>query len=295
MNILDFDWTLIKTFLAACDERSLQGAARRLGMSQPTVGRHVDELERQLNAALFERTGRGLIPTAMALALESAARKMEAAASELALISRGGVGGLAGAVRVSASQPIACELLPPLLTKMRTTLPLITIELVVSNAVSNLLKREADIALRMVQPEQAHVIAKKIGTVTLGAYAHADYLRRRGAPTALTDLQAHDFIGPDRGDEVEQGLAKLGVAIHPSQFSVRTDDLIAQIASVRQGLGIGFISNYIGRNDANLVPIFPQFSLPSFPLWLVVHREIRNNKSIRAVFDFLGDNVPKSL
>ncbi len=290
-----FDWTLVRSFLAALEQGSLLGAAKALNSSQPTLGRRIAELESQLGATLFERTGRGLLPTATALRLADAARAMEAGAMQLARQASGERSKLAGAVRISASQPVACVLLPPLLAQMRLALPEIMVELVVSNAVSNLLKREADIALRMVQPEQGSVIAKRIGHITIGAYAHRDYLRRRGIPKQPADLLHHDLIGEDKSDTLERGAAALGLPLLPERIVLRTDDLIAYHAAVRSGLGVGFMADYAARTDSALVPLLPMLQIPSLPMWLVVHREIRSNQRIKAVYDFLGSHLPKAL
>ena len=290
-----FDWTLIRSFLAALEHGSLLGAAKALRSTQPTLGRHIAELESQLGTTLFERTGRGLLPTAMALRLADSARTMESGAMQLARQAAGAQSKLAGSVRISASQPVACVLLPPLLAQMRLALPEIAVELVVSNEVSNLLKREADIALRMVQPDQGSVIAKRVGQVTIGAYAHRDYLRRRGSPKLPADLLAHDIIGGDRDDALEKGAAAIGLPLARERIVLRTDDLIAYSAAIHAGLGIGFISDYMGRAANSLVPLLPMLKIPPLPLWLVVHREIRSNQRIKAVYDFLGSHLPKVL
>jgi DNA-binding transcriptional LysR family regulator len=290
-----FDWNLARSFLAVLDHGSLLGAARALGASQPTLGRHVAELETQLGAVLFERTGRGLVPTPMGRSLAEAARAMEAGAHALARGASDAQRALSGTVRLSASQPVACYLLPPVLAQMRLALPEIQVELVASNAVSNLLRREADIALRMVQPEQASLVARRIGKVTLGAYAHADYLRRRGTPREVGDLLAHDLLGDDRGQQHLQGFAAFGLAAGPENFAFRTDDLIAYWQALRAGLGIGFVADYLAATDPQVVPLLPRLRLPPLPVWLTVHREIRNNVRIRAVYDFLAQAVPRAL
>jgi DNA-binding transcriptional LysR family regulator len=290
-----FDWTLVRSFLAALEHGSLLGAARALNSSQPTLGRHIAELESQLGTTLFERTGRGLLPTAMALRLADSARAMEAGALQLTRQASGEQSKLAGSVRISASQPVACVLLPPLLMQMRLALPEISVELVVSNAVSNLLKREADIALRMVLPDQGSLIARRIGQVTIGCYAHQDYLRRRGVPKEPADLIKHDLISGDKDNALERGAAAMGMLLPPERIVLRTDDLIAYSAAVRAGLGVGFISDYLARVDSNLVPLLPMLQIPPLPMWLVVHREIRNNRRIKAVYDFLGSHLPKTL
>ena len=291
----DFDWRLVRSFLAALDRGSLLAAARALRSSQPTLGRHVAELEAQLGVVLFERTGRGLLPTPTALRLAQSARAMEASADQLARSVSGAEAGVSGSVRITASVPVACVLLPPLLARMRTALPEVQVELVSSNEVSNLLRREADIALRMVPPEQASLVARKIGRVTLGAYAHRDYLRRHGTPRQFEDLLAHDIIGSDRDETLLRGFASFGFPVAKEAFSFRTDDLIAQWEAVRAGLGIGFIADYVARGDKLVLPLLPQLKVPPLPIWLTVHREIRTSRRIRAVYDFLAAAVPESL
>ncbi len=304
-----FDWNLVRSFLAVLEHGSLLGAARALQSSQPTMGRHVAELETQLGTVLFERTGRGLQPTATALRLAESARAMEAGAHALArgvsgaqagahALARGVSGAQAGAsgtVRISASQPVACLLLPPLLLRMRQQLPGIQVELVASNEVSNLLRREADIALRMVQPDQSSLVARRIGSVALGAFAHRDYLRRRGTPRQPTDLLAHELVGNDRNEDILRGFAALGHPVGREQFQLRTDDFIAYWQAVRAGLGIGFVAQYMARTDPEVLQVLPQLALPQIPIWLTVHREIRTSARIRAVYDFLAETVPQGL
>ncbi len=291
----DFDWSLIRSFLAALDQGSLLGAARALHSSQPTIGRHIAELESQLGVVLFERTGRGLLPSEMALRLADAARSMESGALQLASSVSGAQAGVSGTIRITASQPVACVLLPPILAKMRLALPEVQVELVVSNEVSNLLRREADIALRMVQPDQATLVAKRIGKVSLGAYAHRDYLRRRGTPKQPAELLTHEMVGQDQADTIIRGFAALGFPVRRDQFALRTDDLMAYWEAVRAGLGVGFIAHYLARTDSAVVPVLPMLKVPAIPMWLAVHREIRTNRRIREVYDFLGDTVPGAL
>jgi DNA-binding transcriptional LysR family regulator len=291
----DFNWKLIPSFLAAHQHGSLLGAARALGISQPTVGRHVSALEAQLGTPLFERTGRGLVPTPAAGRLADAARAMETGAQTLMRGAQQAQATLSGSVRLSASQPVACFLLPPLLARLRTELPGVQIELVVSNAVSDLLKREADIAIRMLRPTQGTLVARRIGQVGVSACAHTDYLARRGVPQQPADLLQHDLVGNDKVQEIYHGFAAMGHPVGPEQFALRTDDLIAYWAAVRAGLGIGFVASYLLRNDPDLVPVLPDLPIPSLPVWLVVHREIRSSRRMRAVLDFLARELPPLL
>ncbi|MHB1198291.1 MAG: LysR family transcriptional regulator [Polaromonas sp.] len=291
----DFDWRLVRSFLAALDHGSLLSAARALKASQPTLGRHIAELEGQLGLVLFERTGRGLLPTPMALQLAESARAMDSAANQLARNVSGAEAGVSGTVRISASQPVACYLLPPVLAQMRLALPEVQVELVASNAVSNLLRREADIALRMVPPDQASLVARRIAKVSVSAYAHRDYLRRRGTPRQMADLLGHELVGSDRDETILRGFASFGFPVEREAFAFRSDDLIAYWEAVRAGLGVGFLADYLARSDSRLVPLLPMIKIPPLPIWLTVHREIRTSRRIRAVYDFLGQAVPKAL
>ena len=290
-----FDWTLVRSFLAALEHGSLLAGARALGLSQPTLGRHIAELEAQLGVVLFERTGRGLLPTEAALGMADSARAMEAGALQLARRVSGAQSALQGTVRISASQTVACVLLPPVLARMRQALPEVQVELVSSDAVANLLRREADIALRMVAPRQASLIARRIGMVAVGAYAHRDYLRRRGTPRTPADLLHHDLVGEDRADSLIKGFAAAGTPVRREQFVLRTDDRIAYWGAVRAGMGIGFLSDILAKADPDLVPVLPGLRIPPLPLWLVVHREIRTNQRVRAVFEYLGGRVAEAL
>ncbi len=292
----DFDWSLVRSFLAALDQGSLLGAARQLHMSQPTLGRHIAELESQLGVVLFERTGRGLVPTATTLQLAPSARSMEAGAMQLSRTLSGTQSQSAGTVRITASVPVAVQVMPPVLTAMRRALPDIQIELVSSNQVSNLLRREADIAVRMVRPEQGSLIARKIGDVRLGAYASRGYLESHGPLRKAADLLQHELIGSDTDPAILQGFAAMGYPVTRSTFALRSDDLIVQWQAVRAGLGVGFCAEYMARGDANLVEVLPgQLKIPSLPMWLAVHREIRTSTRIRCVFDFLAETLPGAI
>lgn len=294
MNSL-FDWSLVRSFLAVLEKGSLLAASRDLQLSQPTIGRHVAELESQLGLVLFDRNGRGLLPTEAAYHLAESARIMQSGADQLARNVMGADLGASGTVRITASQPVSCYVLPPLLAQMRLSLPDVQVELVASNEVSNLLRREADIAVRMVQPQQASIIARRVGKVTLRACAHQDYLRRRGVPRQPSDLLAHDLIGGDRNDDTLKGFAAQGLVVGRKQFAFRADDLIVVWQAVRAGLGVGFVSEYLIRSDPAVIPVLPKLKIQPLPVWLAVHKEIRTSKRIRAVYDFLADALPAAI
>ncbi|MCZ8233741.1 MAG: LysR family transcriptional regulator [Inhella sp.] len=290
-----FDWSLVPSFLAVLDAGSLTGAARALNAQQPTLSRHIAALEAQLGVALFERTGRGVQPTAAARELADAARRMAEGAEHMGQQLLRRASSTQGTVRVSASQVPAVTLLPPLLAELQRQEPGVQVELVATNAVSNLLRREADIALRMLRPAQSGLVARQLGEVAVVACAHESYLARRGTPRSPTELAGHTLVGMDRDEGILQGFAAAGSPLAREHFALRTDDQVAYAALVMAGAGIGFVARYLVDSTPGLVPLLPELPTPSLPAWLVVHREIRGNPAVRRVFDFLADALPPRL
>ena len=295
MDLQHFDWTLVRSFLAVLDAGSLMGAARQLQAQQPTLSRHVAELELQLGTPLFERTGRGVVPTAAALAIADSARQMQTAAEQLSRTLTGNREATTGTVRVTASQVAATWLLPPVLVALQKAEPGIAIELVSSNRIENLLRREADIAVRMQRPTQASVVARKLGDLGVGVYAHRSYLASAGTPRKPEDLLTHRLIGFDRNDAILRGFARMGMNVSKAQFGLRCDDEVACVHLVGSGAGIGFMGHFHARAMPGLERVLPQLKIPALPCWLAVHREIRSSKLVRLVYDFLAQAIPQEM
>jgi DNA-binding transcriptional LysR family regulator len=287
-----FDWSLVRSFLAVLDAGSVMGAARRLGAQQPTLSRHIADLEVQLGAPLFERTGRGVTPTVAALAIADAARQMESGADALARTLRRQREATTGTVRITSSAVAAAYLLPPILASLREQEPGIEIELVASNQVSNLLRRDADIAVRMLRPDQSSLIIRKLGEVAIVACAHQRYLARAGTPRKLEDLLQHQLIGYDRDDTIERGFARLGYPVTRRHFALRTDCQLSYGRLVAVGAGIGFVARYNLQHWPGVIEILPQLAIPSLPCYLAVHREIRSSRVVRRVYDLLSAQIP---
>lgn len=290
-----FDWALVRSFLAVLDAGSLMGAARRTGAQQPTLSRHIAELEAQLGAPLFERTGRGVSPTGAALAIADSARQMQQGAEALARTLVGRRETTTGTVRISTSMVAATYLLPPVLARLHEQEPGIQLELIASNQITNLLRRDADIAVRMVRPEQTSLVARKLGSVGIGAYAHESYLRRAGTPREPRELPEHTLIGYANDDVMERGFAALGLPLRREAFAVRTDDQVAYGRLVAEGAGIGFVAHYNTRHWPGVRRLLPMLAIPPLPCWLAVHREIRSSKVVRRVYDFLAEALPAAL
>jgi DNA-binding transcriptional LysR family regulator len=295
MGKTDFDWALVKSFVAVLDAGSLTRAARQLQARQPTLSRHIAELEAQLGVPLFERTGRGVSPTGAGLAIAEAARRMQGGAELLGRSLARTREATTGTVRITTSTVAAAWLLPPVLADLQRAEPDIQIELVASNTLSNLLRREADIAVRMVRPTQGSLVARKLGEVPICAAAHTAYLERAGTPRQPADLLRHALIGFDRDDAIIRGFEAMGFPMDPSRFVVRTDDQVVYGRLLAAGLGIGFVAAYALPMWPGVRSLLPMLRIPALPCWLAVHREIRGNPVVRRVYDHLARALPAAL
>jgi DNA-binding transcriptional LysR family regulator len=283
----DIGWELYRSFLSVLAEGSLSGAARALGVAQPTVGRHVAALEKALGLALFTRSQVGLLPTQAALSLRSYAESMRstAAALERAATSQGI--GVRGTVRVTASEVIGVEVLPPIIASLCGEHPELVVELVLTDRMQDLLRREADIAVRMARPRQDLLIARRVGQIEVGLHAHERYLSRHGTPRAMADLANHALIGFDKMTGFIRSAGKFVSGWRHEDFALRTDSNLAQLALIRAGAGIGVCQAEIGRRDEEIVRLFPrQFSF-QMDTWITMHEDLRNSPSCRVTFDAL--------
>lgn len=281
------NWELYRSFLGVLENRSLSGAARALGIAQPTVGRHIAALEKALGLALFTRSPQGLVPTDAALELRGYAEAMRSNAA--AMLRAAGSQGekVRGTVRISAGELIGIEVLPPIVTELQAEHPELRVELSLTNRSQDLLRREADIAVRMVQPQQALLIARRVGQIELGAFAHDAYLARRGIPGKLADLASHALIGFDEETPFLRVAKKRVPGWEREAFSARADSDIAQLALLRSGAGIGLCQAPIAIRDANLVRVLREDIRIRLEIWLVMHEDLRNNARCRAMFDAL--------
>jgi DNA-binding transcriptional LysR family regulator len=280
-------WELYRSFLAALRTGSLSGAARALRLTQPTIGRHIDELEKALGTPLFTRSQHGLLPTDAAVELGPHAEAMAASAAALMRMASGASQEIGGTVRLSASEVVGVEVLPPMLASLRDRYPRLTLELVVSNDVRDLLRRDVDLAVRNVRPTQSGLLARKIGDVTLGLYAHRRYLETHGTPRSPEDLKSHDLIGYDQETPVVRSLQAKGMRFSRDMFALRVDNNLAQLAAIRAGHGIGFCQVPIARRDADLVRLLPRQFAFDLEIWLAMHENLRVSPRMRAVFDHL--------
>jgi DNA-binding transcriptional LysR family regulator len=286
------DWDHWHSFLAVMEEGSLSAAARRLGLTQPTLGRHIASLEDAVGSALFLRAPSGLLPTDLARTLLPEARAMAAAAGALRRRASAPEAADAGRVRLAASEIVGLYVLPEILSTFVAAHPLIGIDLVLSNRNEDLLRLDADLAVRMVRPTQGALVAQALGTVRLGLYASKRYAARRGLPGSLVALADHALIGP----ESIQGLAGQSLAgrpIDPEMFAHRCETDAAQLAMVEAGLGIGVCQQGIARTRPALIPVLPDAVEFTLTPWLVMHEDLRASRRIRLLYDHLAGGLAR--
>lgn len=282
-------WDFYRSFLAVVQERSLSGAARALSLTQPTIGRHIQALEGALGVALFTRSRAGLRPTEAASALLPHAQAMASAAGALERAASGEAGDERGAVRVTASEMVANEVLPPCLAAFREAYPGVVVELVVSNRSEDLLRRDADIAVRMVRPTQGALVARKIGVVRLGLFAHPRYVEKHGAPRTLAELPRHPLIGFDKQPSVRR-IDKLGLPVSRELFAFRCDSDLAQYAALKAGFGLGMCQLGLARRDG-LVRVLPGQVRFNLDVWVVMHRDLAQSRRVRLMYDHLAEHL----
>lgn len=288
------DWSLIRAFLAVAETGSLSAAARRLGNSQPTLGRQVRTLEATLEAALFIRHPRGLQLTKTGRALLDPARRMQAAMTEIALTAAGQSQRLEGTVRITASVFASHHILPPILAGIRAAEPAIQLELVPSDTTENLLFREADIAVRMYRPVQPDIVARQVGTAAIAAFAATSYLDRVGRPATAEEALNLDLVGYDGNDLIVRTMAAMGIDKTREDFATRCDLQSTYWELVRAGCGIGFGQRAIGRADPLVEELDIAAEIAPLPVWLAAHPSMRQTPRIARVWDLLARGLRAS-
>lgn len=283
------DWNQLRAFLFTAESGSMTAAARQLGLTQPTLSRQVAAVEQQLGVSLFERIGKTLQLTAPGLALLEHARTMGAAAQELGMAASGQAQAVDGVVSISASDMVASWLLPPVLRSLQASAPQLRIEVVTTNELSDLRRREADIALRHVRPTEPELIGRLLREASAGFYASREWVRMHGHPRQAAQAASCRFIGNDRAGLYLGYLRAHGLPLSEEAFSCYAQNSVTAWALVQQGLGIGTMMDEVTQATPGVVRVLDEVSAVRFPIWLVTHRELHTARRIRLVFDRLAE------
>ncbi len=291
---LNFDWNMARAFLVTVEEGSLSAAARALGLTQPTLSRQVAALEAELGVVLFERVGRGLELTPGGAELLEHVRTMGDAAGGLKLTAAGQSSSVEGEICISATDLVANIVMPGLIQKLRQLYPGISVRLISSDTMSDLKRREADIAVRSLQPGDQDLIARKIGEMTGHLYASEHYLQQIGVPRSAEDLCDANLIC-DKSEMIINIMAGCGIELTQRNLAITSDSVITQWELVKRGLGIALLPDQLAAEEPLFRKVLPDIQPFKGPLWLVVHKELRTSRRVRVVFDFLADEFSKWL
>ncbi|MEM7442907.1 MAG: LysR family transcriptional regulator [Pseudomonadota bacterium] len=286
---ISFNWNQVRAFLATVEEGSLSAASRALGLTQPTLGRQVAALEEELGVTLFERVGRSLALTQSGRELVEHVRAMGEAANRISLAASGQSQAVEGKVLITASDITSAYLLPTAIKRLREVAPLLEIDIVAANDIRDLQRREADIAIRHVRPEQPDLIARLVQEATGRFYAATSYLDRRGRPTRLAELPSHDFISFGDADQMIGYMTPHGLSLTRSNFRLGSKSGIVAWELAKSGLGIAPMSDEVGAMTPGMEPVPVEMEPFVFPVWLTTHRELHTSRRIRLVFDLLAD------
>lgn len=281
-------WDLLGSFLSVMRTGSLSGASRALGVAQPTVRRQIERLEEALGVVLFTRSQTGLVPTEAATATLPYTESMAGVADALVRSVSGSPGEERGTVRVTCSEVVGALVVPPMLVALRRAHPRLSIELSPTNANEDLLRRDADIAIRMAQPTQSALVAKRVGAVRLGLYASAGYLAERGAPRNKGELLGHALVGRDRDLSFFAALEAAGLPSKRKDFALRTDSDVAQLSALRAGFGIGICQAPLAKREPVLTRVLPKLGF-ALPVWVVTHEDLRASRRVSVVFSYFAD------
>lgn len=285
------DWNQLHAFIATVETGSLSAAARELGLTQPTVGRQVAALEQDLGVLLFERVGRSLSLTVAGRELFEQARSMSEAANRLSLIASGQSQSIEGLVRITASDIVAAYTLPPILKRLHELAPGVEVDVVAANDVRDLMRREADIAIRHVPSEQPDIITRRCRGTTARLYGSRGYLDLHGRPKTGADLADASFIGYAQADGLVAELNARGVPVSRRNFKWTTGSVVTAWEMIRQGLGVGVMFREVADGAPDVEPVLPDLPPFDVPIWLAVHRELHTSRRIRLVFDLLAETL----
>lgn len=284
-SAVSFDWNRARAFLVTAEEGSLSAAARALGLAQPTLSRQVEALQQELGVVLFERFGRGLELTPAGAALLDHVRTMGDGALALSRAAQGQSAEIAGPVTISASDAYAGLWLPPILHRLRERQPGLVIRVLADNSASDLLRREADIAIRNFRPTESDLVARLIAETSAGFYATPDH-----PPLTTPEAWANArLIVPGDATAFLDALVAAGLPVTRGSVAFECSSYLAMWEMVRQGLGVGVLDTRLGDAEPGVHKV-AELTMP-FPIWLVAHRDILTSARLRLVFDFLAQEL----
>lgn len=289
----NIDWNHIRAFHATATAGSLSAAARRLGLTQPTLSRQVLALEADLGVALFERVGRKLVLTQTGAELLDHIRVMGDAAESVALAASGRMQEIGGRVCISATDVLSAYVLPGIVARIRAEAPQVTIVIAAANELSDLHRREADIAIRHVRPDRPGLVGQHVRDTEACFYASQDWVARNGEPEEPADLATPDLIGFDDTARFSAYLRGIGIPVEAIDFRLVSDSSLVVWEMVKRGMGVAAMLREVAERTPGLVRLLPEMAPIPVPIWLVTHEELQSAPRIRLVQRILAEELAR--
>lgn len=294
MKNLAFDWNDLKYFLAVARHGGLSGAAAALGTSASTVSRHVDALEKRFGTTLFLRQQTGYLLTDDGTALMQHIEQVEQAMMATERNGRRSVQQeVSGQVRLATTEMLALHLIAPNLPLLRARYPKLQVELNISLARANLSRREADLALRMVAPDEGagDYVANRIASMDFGIYCASSVMSRIDGADRTDAWREMDYVSWDDSWSELPMARWLQAEFGGKPPTLACNSLQVQYAAVRAGLGVGMLPCFIGDHDASLCRLGSRMNSLSRDLWLVYHRDLKASRRVGVMREFINELI----
>jgi len=293
------DWDKLRVFHAVAEAGSFTHAGEILNLSQSAVSRQISALEESLNVPLFHRHARGLIPTEQGELLYRTAREVFAKLSMTEAMLTESREHPKGPLKVTTTVAFGSTWLTPRLREFLTIHPEIRLTLLLDDGELDLGMREADIAIRMTSPRQPDLIQRHLMTVQFHIYGHVSYLKRRGVPKTVQDLDNHDLIAyPNDARSPVPNINWLLEAGDPPNgtrnATMRVNNVYAIYQAVESGLGLAALPDYMVNGSRDMVRVLPELSGPKVEAYFVYAEELRHSKRIAVFRDFIVRKVAES-
>ncbi len=287
------DWNHIRAFHATATAGSLSAAARQLGLTQPTLSRQVAALEAALGVALFDRVGRKLVLSQIGAELLARIGVMADTVDLVALTASGRVQEIRGKVSISATDTYSAYILPAMIERIRKEAPLITIAIVASNELSNLHRRDADIAIRHVAPNRPGLIGQHVRDTEAYFYASDDWIARNIVPLQRADLSDAGLIALEDTARFARYLQNIGIPVEPDDFRLVANSSVVVWEMVRRGMGVAPMLREIADRTPGVTRLLAGMAQITVPIWLVTHAEMQSSPRIRLVQGILAEELAR--
>ena len=289
------DWDDFRFALAVARNGSLAAAARALRVDNSTAFRHLNALEADLGAKLFERLPGGYRPTAAGERLLDSAERMEAEAIAIDRDLFGGDTRLTGKLRVTSSETLAFRILTAEIARFRAAHPGIEVELTIDNRAADLSRREADVALRAQRPREPDLFGRKLADILWAVYGSNDLLEKHSLTGRKGGLSGDKFIGWAETTQDIRAARWLAENIPREAFVYRSSSVLNQLVAAKAGMGLAVLPCYLGDPEEGIARAAPPVPELTTELWLITHQALKGSARVRAFMDFVGEGTRKAL